>query len=696
MEERLLEAVESKIQKLANDKEQYEKAIEELSKKMETRDGKLVKTNEMIEYETDFQKISLELESTKKEKDTISELLNRKQELEKSISRKEYLLKEKEQCEKAIKEISDKKVFENGKLVETKEVLEYKKELEKIEEELKIVQEQSEMLKQIDENIKEKMEKYNIKFENKEQVTENEVEEQEQEESEVEEQEQEESEVEEQEQEENEVEEQEQEESEVEEHEQEESEPELSEEEKSDYSEMTMEELRSEYEIVEKEVDVANKKYLEAIENGASSEEIKKLEEEVKKNQLKASKIADKHRLLRQIVQGKEKRENERYNEIIKEAMKEEQIRKKQEKNEAEEQEQEENESENKEQTETKKTYSEMTKEELYAEYSRINAEWREACKNYRVAKENGLNEEELAKLKDEANNKQKEGIELYKILKDKEKGKNIENTEKEKPKEETKDNEQQSEAKKEPKLQKGENRIIDIVITEKEGLIACRNAKGEINRRGIQEVFETKKDKFKRLQINKKCKEIAKNPVSVFFLKRKVNPAIVAVLEHNEEQLTEYISSLYNEKELPFGLVHDLRDTNIVTKLMRNRFTRVESKLGAEVLGSELFNKNKALPPAQKPYKTEERKETIKDKYKQENKDAHIEKEAFEKMQETQEQIAKDVTGELIKRKAKATRDVEKFSGDVIDKEGKVIKNGQGEVSPYNYGYSDSNDGSR
>ena len=131
MEERLLEAVESKIQKLANDKEQYEKAIEELSKKMETRDGKLVKTNEMIEYETDFQKISLELESTKKEKDTIGELLNRKQELEKSISRKEYLLKEKEQCEKATKEISDKKVFENGKLVETKEVLEYKKELEK-------------------------------------------------------------------------------------------------------------------------------------------------------------------------------------------------------------------------------------------------------------------------------------------------------------------------------------------------------------------------------------------------------------------------------------------------------------------------------------------------------------------------------------------------------------------------------------
>ena len=337
-----------------------------------------------------------------------------------------------------------------------------------------------------------------------------------------------------------------------------------------------------------------------------------------------------------------------------------------------------------------------MTKEELYAEYSRINAEWIEACKNYRVAKENGLNEEELAKLKDEANNKQKEGIELYKILKDKEKGKNTENTEKEKPKEETKDNEQQSEAKKEPKSQKGENRIIDIVITEKEGLIACRNAKGEINHRGIQEVFETKKDKFKRLQVNKKCKEIAKNPVSAFLLKRKVNPAIVAVLEHNEEQLTEYISSLYNKKELPFGLVHDLRDTNIVTKLMRNRFTRVESKLGAEVLGSELFNKNKALPPAQKPYKTEERKETIKDKYKQENKDAHIEKEAFEKMQETQEQIAKDVTGELIKRKAKATRDVEKFSGDVIDKDGKVIKNGQGEVSPYNYGYSDSNDGSR
>ncbi len=103
---------------------------------------------------------------------------------------------------------------------------------------------------------------------------------------------------------------------------------------------------------------------------------------------------------------------------------------------------------------------------------------------------------------------------------------------------------------------------------------------------------------------------------------------------------------------------------------------------------------KDNNLPP--KILLNEKRKETVKETYKEENPNNRIEEEAYRKMQETQEQIAKDVTGEVQIRKGNASKEVEKFSGDVIDKDGKVIKNGQGEVSQYNYGYGDSNDGSR
>lgn len=171
-----------------------------------------------------------------------------------------------------------------------------------------------------------------------------------------------------------------------------------------------------------------------------------------------------------------------------------------------------------------------------------------------------------------------------------------------------------------------------------------------------------------------------------------------------------EYIAEFNHMEEYAgkVGLFGFGKNANIIAQKMQTMYATLEGVIGqiksngiisAYRRVAEKLRNNETVKDENQPPRTlmPERRREI-NKYKEENPDNHIEEEAYRKMQETQEQIAKDVTGELINRNknGKAAEDVEKLSGDVIDKDGNVIKNGQGEVSQYNYGYSDSNDGSR
>ena len=161
--------------------------------------------------------------------------------------------------------------------------------------------------------------------------------------------------------------------------------------------------------------------------------------------------------------------------------------------------------------------------------------------------------------------------------------------------------------------------------------------------------------------------------------------------LEKNAEKNGVFGSGKANKVAQQMQRIHKVLE-GFISRVDKNSRIIEAYKIVAGRLYYNSAVKDSNLPP--KTLIQEKRKETVKKIYKEENPNNHIEEEAYRKMQETQEQISKDVTGELINRKAAG--DVEKFSGDVIDKDGKVIKSGQGEVSPYNYGYSDSNDGSR
>ena len=138
-------------------------------------------------------------------------------------------------------------------------------------------------------------------------------------------------------------------------------------------------------------------------------------------------------------------------------------------------------------------------------------------------------------------------------------------------------------------------NKITYIEIQEADGNIFYKDENGKEDKISIAEVLESKKSQFRRLDIKNICKEIAGGRFGAFILGRKVNPEIVSVLQHDTEQLKDYITSIYQKKELPFELTHNLDGIGILDKIKMNKFARNEEKLGARVIG-KLFDRNKAI----------------------------------------------------------------------------------------------------
>lgn len=143
-------------------------------------------------------------------------------------------------------------------------------------------------------------------------------------------------------------------------------------------------------------------------------------------------------------------------------------------------------------------------------------------------------------------------------------------------------------------KTAKERNRKL-IEINEYDGDIIYIDEKNQEKYIDISEVLENSKENFKKLKISKKCREIAGGIIKGALLKRKINPEIVEVFKDDEEQLEEYISCIKDKKELPFELIHNLENLNVVDKILLNKFTKAEEKSKAVILG-KIFDKNKAL----------------------------------------------------------------------------------------------------
>ena len=146
-------------------------------------------------------------------------------------------------------------------------------------------------------------------------------------------------------------------------------------------------------------------------------------------------------------------------------------------------------------------------------------------------------------------------------------------------------------------KTAKERNRKL-IEINEYDGEIIYIDEKNQEKSIDISEALENSKENFEKLKISKKCREIAGGIIKGALLKRKINPEIVEVFKDDEEQLEEYISCIKDKKELPFELIHNLENLNVVEKILLNKFTKAEEKSKAVILG-KIFDKNKALNSA-------------------------------------------------------------------------------------------------
>lgn len=111
-------------------------------------------------------------------------------------------------------------------------------------------------------------------------------------------------------------------------------------------------------------------------------------------------------------------------------------------------------------------------------------------------------------------------------------------------------------------------DKITSIKIDERQGNIYVEtNRPDKKLDLSLEDAFRNKKSLYKRLDIKKICREIAGNRIKGRMLSMRVNPAIVAsfgALYPDSEQLKSYIASLKTKKELPFELLHDLRNSRI------------------------------------------------------------------------------------------------------------------------------------
>lgn len=211
-------------------------------------------------------------------------------------------------------------------------------------------------------------------------------------------------------------------------------------------------------------------------------------------------------------------------------------------------------------------------------------------------------------------------------------------------------------------------NSITNIKILEGKNKIYCEYESGNKKEYDIDEVFENKKELFKKLDIRKKCKEITGK--TGLLLMSKLNPEVVKALEDDSVALKSYIKSIYEKKELPFELTHDLSGLGFLKKISMLRKTRAEEKSGARVLG-RLFDKNKALEAGKKE-RNSDKKDNVMDNYKR---DEEMKKKIEKAKEET---LKSDKYARVISKEAdlKKTGKVNMDTKYKIDNKGNIIEN--------------------
>ncbi len=185
--------------------------------------------------------------------------------------------------------------------------------------------------------------------------------------------------------------------------------------------------------------------------------------------------------------------------------------------------------------------------------------------------------------------------------------------------------------------------KLVSININECLGRVIATTEDGEKKVYKLSEIFGNKKQLFKSKYVKEDCIHLCKDKFKGRLLARKVNPAIISVLKDDIDMRNLYLKCLKEKRELPFEIVHDLRNSGLgfFDKWAMRRCAKAENKIpGTKVIFEErLWNKNKTLP---KP-KMQNTGKDIRKEVRVDNKDGIIEAEAKKSIEEPKVKMEKE-----------------------------------------------------
>ena len=172
---------------------------------------------------------------------------------------------------------------------------------------------------------------------------------------------------------------------------------------------------------------------------------------------------------------------------------------------------------------------------------------------------------------------------------------------------------------------------VKNIRIDAKTGkayITSSRGGRTEIN---LDDAMKSKRQLFKNAGINSILKEMGATFMERVFVKRRINPVILAAIQSDPDLINDYVDSIINGEEMPFEYEASLSNPDM-SKRAYNSLRRIgkrEKEMGEHVSGissekgirgliGRIFNRNEQLPEAQEEQRgptTRERKQAFVDR---------------------------------------------------------------------------------
>ena len=172
---------------------------------------------------------------------------------------------------------------------------------------------------------------------------------------------------------------------------------------------------------------------------------------------------------------------------------------------------------------------------------------------------------------------------------------------------------------------------VKNIRIDAKTGKAYITSSRGRRTEINLDDAMKSKRQLFKNAGINKILRDMDATLLDRVYVKRRINPVILAAIQSDPDLINDYVDSIINGEEMPFEYEASLSNPDM-SKRAYNSLRRIgkrEKEMGEHVSGissekgirgliGRIFNRNEQLPEAQEEQRgptTRERKQAFVDR---------------------------------------------------------------------------------